>query len=620
MELWFSGWLQLGWLPANTVKDIQKSKEVAKQQAAKVAASLPKQQLSGFDSPLDVWVRGAIPWTTVNSKPVTLGRLNPKTPEVDDAIMGAVYGMTSGASPSQVLEAFPELTDKWDAIMNYVTDVQDLEADDKTLYDLYPELSPKVKTTIRSQLKTQLEEMNAQAELEADPLTGWENAKAFWLGVAQWVGNVWYNISWGKQINTLGDYVWEKLKDTKFAKKVKQLAIDTFGADEVSKFENQETLRKAGANANSVENNANILRQVWGRKMEQSSAAWYGKATGEFLAEAAVTAPLGWLASAGTKAALWLGKWALWAAARGAIAWGITWAAWAEVSTIWSKGRLATKDELKAGIITWAITWAILRKQFMPSKKDITNTILPKMTGSELEQRWLRNGLGTSKTGKIIAVLSDDEKDMVKLAEKYIDPSKTNVWNLNKATSIVDSEAKKLRWILKNSDFVWDTDSVISKMDDIDTPDILKSDATLANAFKLTKERFRAILDKAPKTAEGLLDARQEFDAIVRKSYPNLYTNETLTPIKIAITSLREIPNEVLNSGIADDVVKNSLRTQTLTMRLRDNLATKLEEFGSTTASRFLKKNKELLKVWGLLVWGAVWSRAIDSAGQTVAP
>lgn len=93
------------------------------------------------------------------------------------------------------------------------------------------------------------------------------------------------------------------------------------------------------------------------------------------------------------------------------------------------------------------------------------------------------------------------------------------------------------------------------------------------------------------------MDARQEFDNIVNKTYPNLYTSEAETPMKIAITSLRQIPNQILNANIADDVVQQSLRKQSLLMRIEENFATKLEQVGTSDISRFANKNKELLKV-----------------------
>lgn len=85
------------------------------------------------------------------------------------------------------------------------------------------------------------------------------------------------------------------------------------------------------------------------------------------------------------------------------------------------------------------------------------------------------------------------------------------------------------------------------------------------------------ILKKQPKmNAEGMLKARQEFDTWVSKSYPNLYSNESWSPLKSAIVDIRSTANDMLADKIGGDVVKTSLKKQSQLYTIRDNIATDL--------------------------------------------
>jgi BMFP domain-containing protein YqiC len=57
-----------------------------------------------------------------------------------------------------------------------LADAQNLEVDDKKLYETYPELSKDIKTQIRSQFKSQIEQLDADQELIDNPLSSKEKA------------------------------------------------------------------------------------------------------------------------------------------------------------------------------------------------------------------------------------------------------------------------------------------------------------------------------------------------------------------------------------------------------------------------------------------------------------
>ena len=152
MELWFSGGLQLGglWAP----------EAIKKQVAASVKSTpktpvMPKTTMPWFDSPLDVWVRGALPWTASNSKPVSISRISNSNPQQDNSLLQATYDILAWAPQEELISLYPEIKDEREPLLQFINDSQYAEADDNELYNLYPELSQNVKKAIREWFNNQ---------------------------------------------------------------------------------------------------------------------------------------------------------------------------------------------------------------------------------------------------------------------------------------------------------------------------------------------------------------------------------------------------------------------------------------------------------------------------------
>lgn len=542
----------------------------------------------------------------------TIGRVKPQNPFEDEDMLWAAYDMLNGESANVLVKTYPKAQKKLNVLASFLTDAYNPEVETNEIFDAYPEISENVKTKIYARIKPVVSKQKAQMELEQEPLTVWEKAGALWLWITQWVSTVWQNII-GKPVTSAWEWLWEKLKDTKFAKFIQQKAVDFFGEDAVRAFAREEQMRKERW---EWWEKWNIFVATWKEKLWES---WFARAWEAIGKEAAImwlTAWAWWIAAWATRAAIWWvwlrWLWAVWGKvaqiARWAVAGWAGWVLWTEISTLWKEWRLATKEELKTWAIIWTIAWWLLSNKITPTQKQIWNTILPKMTPTELSDRWLKWLVKTNAFGKVIPILSKQEQEMVKVTEKIISPTKSNVANLNKILWVAKTEWNKLKNVLvKNKTFTWDTDDVISRMDKVELPVMLKADATMEKAFDLVKSQFRTILDKHPKTAAWLLTARQEFDDAVRNSFPNLYTSETLTPMKSAITLLRKIPNDVLDEWIWWSIVKNSLKKQSLLLDVADNLSTKLEWVWTTKVSRWYKKYGDLIKAAIYVWWWAYW-------------
>lgn len=549
-----------------------------------------------------------------SGKSYSIWRVNPQTPIEDDAILWASYDLTSWADPQKVFTAYPELKDKRDALMWYLYDAQNIDVKEDKLYDAYPELSRNVKTQLRSQLKTQVEKDIAQQWIETNPLSTTENIKAWALWVAQWISDVWYNLFW-ETANKIGDFIGSKLKDTKVAKEITDFVINNLwvSKEQLRDFQTQEELRKASWDQYSSEQNANILRTVWGRRLEQSKSWEIGKVVWKTIWETALSIWAVWLAWAWAKSILWAtAKSWLWQLAKSATVWAISWLAWTEASTLASEWRLATGKELKTSALLWAAWWALFAWKITPSEKKIADTILPKMTPSvraERAAKWLYSERWVFN--KVINKLDNNEKEMLNTVKNFISPKKSIVSNINKARDVLYTETNNLQNKLSNSSYTWKTKDVINAMDKLEKPIALKW-GDLEKQYNAVKQAFKKILDSSNKDAKWLLQARKEFDLLVSKEFPNLYSSDTLTPMKTAITNLRKVPNQILNDWIWDDLVKKSLRKQSLIMDAIDNMATKTEDINSSSLSRRYKNNESLIK--GIWYSAGAWYGGIEIA------
>lgn len=88
----------------------------------------------------------------------------------DNVILGAVYDITVGAPSAEIFLIYPELSWKWDVIISYLNDAQNLDINDESLYKLYPELSNNVKMRIRSWFKEQIKELGDKFSIQTRPV------------------------------------------------------------------------------------------------------------------------------------------------------------------------------------------------------------------------------------------------------------------------------------------------------------------------------------------------------------------------------------------------------------------------------------------------------------------
>lgn len=544
-------------------------------------------------------------------------RINQTNPKEDELLLWIAYDITWWRNVKEVIDKYPEVdVDKIGALWWYIYDAQDLKIDQKKLFDAYPELSETVKSRIRWQFKSAIETAEAKKDLETNPMSTKEKAWTLWLWIAQWVWDVWYKIIWEK-INKLWATIWEKIKDTKTAKRIvdKTIGLLNLTEDDIKAYQESEQLRKQSDTPYSSEENANILRAIGWRRAEESVYWKTWKNIWQFAWQTALEMAAGWFASWATKRVLWsTAKTFIWKKLKSAAIWAAAWLWAAEATAASKEWRLATAKELKTGALLWWIWWAVFAWQITKTDKNVWDYLLKWLTKQEYQDRAKSMWLSTNAFWKIKNIFSEWEKKMIDATKWIINPKKTSIYNMNKLNKWISQVEDKLDDVISKYKYKININNIKWEFNKIVPPDSVKYDATMWKVYNSIKNKLIKMIEKTDRSPKSILAVRREFDKLVEKEIPSLRTTPASNPMKSAIMDLRRIPNEIVNKQIWDDVVKWMLEKQHEMYKAINLLATRAEKVWTTAISRRARKNKELLKAGWLLAAGAVGSRAISAA------
>lgn len=224
----------------------------------------------------------------------------------------------------------------------------------------------------------------------------------------------------------------------------------------------------------------------------------------------------------------------------------------------------------------------------------IWNLIQPKL--STLEQAEAVKTGQIAKTGLTRKVAQVPDQEMIEAVKPYIktlDPIKATA----QMQEGIGVEANKIRSKLQQSQAIWNRNELMGAINKVEQPHLLTGDIKKAYVKSLNLTLKEA--QNSSKTLDGLLDVRQSFDRIVRKQYPDLYSNDTLTPIKSAVMDTRRAINKLIEAKLPETVDKqlfiDSLRKQTRLYEAVDNVATKVPKIGTSVLTKFSKIKKALI-------------------------
>lgn len=287
-----------------------------------------------------------------------------------------------------------------------------------------------------------------------------------------------------------------------------------------------------------------------------------------------------------------------------------------EAGTLLTEQRNATPTELGISAwVGWLFWWFFWPKW---STRDYEKLVQPKMTPTEQADRaaqWLTK---TNALWKIKVLANSQEQKAAQVAKDiWLSPWKTVVHNINKTIQAEAKETDNLIKIVKDNAKQIDTKTFESEINKIKTPISIKWDRVMEAKFNSVKKAILEIWNNTKnKDSAWMLQTRKTFDQLIRQEFPNLYTSDTLTPIKTVVTMIRKIPNLLVNKTVWWDVVKNSLDKQSSMMTIIENLAKKTEKVWSSAMSRFWSRAWNTVKDVWLLAW---WLGILNAVKKTSA-
>jgi hypothetical protein len=202
-----------------------------------------------------------------------------------------------------------------------------------------------------------------------------------------------------------------------------------------------------------------------------------------------------------------------------------------------------------------------------------------------------------------------DIKDIkiAKSSSQYIKKWKSvseNVMNLKKWISELWEQTKQE--IINNWDSIFNTKTIFSKLDNIEKPVMVKSETSLNNAYDLVKNKVKDLITKSKKKYSSLLEVRKEFDNYISKEFPDLYTNEKLTPIKSAIMTYRRTLNDFISEWLPKwNKFKELLKQQSDIYEAIDMLAPQKD---INAIWKFIKNPITQAIVWWWIAWWIIWT------------
>jgi len=253
------------------------------------------------------------------------------------------------------------------------------------------------------------------------------------------------------------------------------------------------------------------------------------------------------------------------------------------------KGLGLAKDAVKGGLST-ALRGGV---------DAVAETVGPKLTAGEAADALAKRG--TVQKGLLRETqLAPDPRvtelaDTIKKAVPGFNPGKSLLYNISQTQKVVTKMAQDLKAevIKQGANRIYSFKELASRLNGVERPLMISSDATLNNAYnKVIKKALDIAKQKGGKVS-NLLDTRQEFDAFIKKQFPNLYSSETLTPMRQAVKDIRGALTDFTAENLPDGVgLKENLLTQHKLITAIENMSEKAvkgqtKELGINALSRF---------------------------------
>ncbi len=114
--------------------------------------------------------------------------------------------------------------------------------------------------------------------------------------------------------------------------------------------------------------------------------------------------------------------------------------------------------------------------------------------------------------------------------------------SIQKTQTAVDGLKKSLKAdvAVEGAGKIYPAKELISRLKNIEKPDLIAADTTLNNVYDKLINRVAGIAKEQGGKVENLPNILSDFDAMVKRQYPNLYKSEALTPLRQGVKDIRE--------------------------------------------------------------------------------
>lgn len=202
-------------------------------------------------------------------------------------------------------------------------------------------------------------------------------------------------------------------------------------------------------------------------------------------------------------------------------------------------------------------------------------------------------------TGEVTRFNTTKDMDRARDVAEFVKSKNplTNIANLNKGAE--DIAENVVLPNLRANPRIFNTNTLRSKLDSTEIPLAFKADPVMENTYGLIKDTMMKVVNRYPKTMEGLWNARKEFDRLAEKEFGDLaFTDPKRNLVKRALQDVRRNVNDFIADEIGDGVFRQNMRKLSNIYESVDNIAeTNWKIMGTNRFQRLLKKYPTTLKI-----------------------
>ncbi len=264
-----------------------------------------------------------------------------------------------------------------------------------------------------------------------------------------------------------------------------------------------------------------------------------------------------------------------------------------------------------AGLVARSVGKAISKDVL----SNVVSDIMPNLTGKAAAKSAGQGGLVKSGIlGTVSRVPTTAETNIAKAVAENVpgfDKLATFTDKVNATRGAIAKLATDLKSgvIASGKDRIYPFKELASRISGLVPPTSIYSDSGLENVYGRLKTAALQIAKKNGGNVSSLLDTRQEFDQLLNKEFPNLYSSDRMTPLRVGVKDIRDaitnFTEEKLPPGFG---LKEKLQVQSKLFDAVDGMSAKAaKEEGGNAVGRAAARHPYIAKTVGTLAkYGAI--------------